>query len=200
MQEETIEKLITLFEEHGGLLRTAKALQLGIQPRTLYALRDQGEIVQVERGLFRLRDLPPLTNPDLVIVGSKLPKGVVCLISALAFHELTTEIPHEVYVALPKGMQKPRLPQPPIRYFWFSKASHEAGIEQHNIDGVIVQIYSQAKTVADCFKFRNKIGTDVAVTALRQYLGADGNLTQLLEFARVNRVTKLIQPYVEALV
>ncbi len=94
MQKDAIKNAYTHFKKNKGILRTAEALRLGIQPRTLYALRDRGEIIQIEHGLFRLRNLPPLTNPDLVIVGLKIPKGVICLISALAFYEMTTEIPH----------------------------------------------------------------------------------------------------------
>lgn len=199
MQKQAKKTALVLFEKHNGILGTAEALQMGIQPRTLYNLRDRGEIIQVERGLFRLRDFPPLTNPDLVIVGSKIPKGVVCLVSALAFHELTTEIPHEVYVALPKGKQKPRIAYPPIRYFWLAMDAYAAGVEQHDIDGITVQIYSRAKTVADCFKFRNKIGLDVAIAALKQYVAENGNLAHLQQFAYINRVTTLMQPYIEAL-
>jgi len=200
MQKSTINVALAHFEEQNGVLHTAEALRLGIQPRTLYALRDSGEITQIQRGLFRLSDLPPLTNPDLFVVGAKIRRGVVCLISALAFHEMTTEIPHEIYVALPKDMQKPHITQLPIRYFWYSTTSHTAGVEQHELDGVTVQIYSAAKTVADCFKFRHKIGLDIAIAALKQYLAENGNVVPLSHFADINRVAKVMQPYMEALV
>ena len=191
----------SIFRQHGGVLRTKDALRLGIHPETLYGMRDSGSLVRLGRGLYRLTDLPPLGNPDLVTVGMKVPTGVLCLISALAFHELTTQIPHEVYIALPRGTEPPRLDYPPLRIFWFSRKVFEFGMEAHQLDGVRVRIYSPEKTVADCFKYRNKIGLDTAREALKLYLERrKRNLDAMLEAAEVCRVAKVMRPYLEALV
>ncbi len=191
---------IQYFRQHQGLLRTAQALKLGITPRTLYALRDSGAVVQVSRGLYRLADLPPLSQPDLVTVALKIPRGVICLISALDFHDLTTQIPHAVHVALPNDAERPRLDYPPTRLFWFSGQAYTAGIEVHEIGGIPVKIYSHEKTVADCFKYRNKIGLDVALEALRRCRSDSRcDLLRLQHFSRICRVEKLMRPYLEAL-
>ena len=149
----------------GGILRTAQALRAGIHPGTLYAMRDSGALEVVSRGVYRLAGSSPLGNPDLVTVATRIPGGVVCLVSALAFHELTTQIPHEVHVALPRGTEEPRLAHPPIKTYRFTGGAFTEGVETHELDGVSVRIYSPEKTLADCFKFRNKIGLDTAVEA-----------------------------------
>jgi len=182
------------------MLRTSAAMRAGIHPRTLYAMRDKGVIEQVSRGLYRLTDLPPLTNPDLVTVAAKVPRGVICLISALVFHDITLQIPHAVHIALPRGNERPRLPYPPIRVFSFSGRSFTEGIETHKVDGLELQIYSVEKTLADCFKFRNKIGFDVALEALKFYrIRKRLKVDDLMKFCRICRVEKVLLPYLEAL-
>jgi predicted transcriptional regulator of viral defense system len=194
------DQAIKQFRQHQGLLRTSQAIELGIAPRTLYALRDNGIIVQISRGLYRLADLPPLSQPDLVTVALRIPRGVICLISALDFHDLTTQIPHAVHVALPSDAERPRLDYPPIRLFWFSGQAYTAGIEVHNLGGIAVKIYSPEKTVADCFKYRNKIGLDVALEALRRCRSSGRcDLLRLQRFSRICRVDRLMHPYLEAL-
>lgn len=195
----TTKKARQAFRDSGGTLRTREALKAGLHPRTLYAMRDAGDIEQIARGLFRLRSMPALSNPDLAIVASRVPRGVVCLISALAFHELTTQVPHEVHLALPRTARHPRLKYPPMRIYQFSTPVFETGIETHQIDGVSIRVYGPEKTIADCFKYRNKIGLDVAIEALRMYRRRRGaNLQKILEFARVCRVEKVVRPYLEA--
>jgi len=188
------------FSRRGGTLRTGEALDAGIHPRTLYAMRDAGVLVRLSRGLYRLAELPPLGNPDLVSVALKVPKGVVCLISALAYHELTTQIPHEVHVALARGAERPRLDYPPLRVFWFTGEAFTQGVSIHDVDGIPVRIYCPEKTLADCFKYRNKIGLDVAIEALRLYRDRGTVRTDdLMRFARVCRVARVMRPYLEAL-
>ncbi len=187
------------FGKRGGTMSTGEALAAGIHPRTLYAMRDAGELEPLSRGVFRLADLPPLREPDLATVAKRVPQGVVCLISALAFHELTTQIPHEVHLALPRTARTPSLEYPPLHVFRFSEQAFSAGIETHSMDGVPVRIYGPEKTLADCFKFRNKIGLDVALEALKIYRkGRRPQFQQVLEFARVCRVEKILRPYLEA--
>ena len=198
---ETIQKALQIFESHNGMLRTQQALNLGIAPRTLYALRDEGYIICLSRGLYQLADRSVNEHHDLVIAAYSVRQGIVCLISALAYHHLTTQIPHRVYLALPKDAEKPRLEYPPLRLFWFSRESYQAGIEEHRLDGTIVRVYCREKSVADCFKFRNKIGLDVTLEALKLYRESEVfNIEKLVVFARIDRVEKVIQPYLEALV
>jgi predicted transcriptional regulator of viral defense system len=188
-----------LCTKHGGVIRTAQAIRAGIHPRTLYALRDSGFLERLERGLYRLADLPALGNPDLVTVRLKVPSGVVCLVSALAFHEITTQIPHEVSIALPHHTELPRLEFPPVRVYWFSTKAIEAGVETHELDGVPVRIFSPEKTLADCFKYRNKIGLDTAVEALRFYRERKRlNVDALMRYAAIDRVQRVMRPYLEA--
>ncbi len=137
--------------ESNGTIITLK--NAGIHPRTLYELRDEGRIEQLSRGLFRLAHVPPLGEPDLVTVAIKVPDGVLCLISALAWHKLTTQIPHEIYVAIPRNAEAPRIDDPPVRHFWFSGDAYSAGIEVHTVDDVKIRVYSRDKTLADCFEY-----------------------------------------------
>jgi predicted transcriptional regulator of viral defense system len=196
----SIQNAITLFQQHGGTLRTAEARRLGIHPRTLYAMRDSGVLEQLSRGLYRLADLPPLSNHDLVTVALSVPQAVVCLVSALAFHELTTQIPHAVDIAMPRGAKRPRLDYPPLRIFWFSGPAWSEGIEARQIDEIPVRIYGPEKSVADSFKYRRKIGLDVALEALKQYRQhRNFDVGQLLHYARICRVETVMRPYLEAL-
>ena len=188
------------FRRAGGVLRTAQALRAGVHPRDLYALRDAGALEQVSRGVYRLADLAPFAEPDLVTVALRVPKAVIALLSALHFHGLTTEIPHEVSVALPQGTSRPRLDWPPLRVYWLSGAMFTSGIEAHERDGVRLRVYGAAKTVADCFKFRNRLGIEVAVEALRTGI-EERKITpaDLLRAARTCRVARIVRPYLEAL-
>src|SRR5579871_6107422 len=129
-----IAKARQVFSKHGGMLRTSKAMQLGIHPRTLYTLRDAGDVEQVGRGLYRLSTAPPLSNPDLVPIAIRIPRAVVCLISALAHHRLTTQVPHAVDIALPSHAQAPKMDSVPIRVFWYPDGSFRAGVEVVTID------------------------------------------------------------------
>lgn len=187
------------FRRRGGLLRTSQALKLGIHPRTLYRLRDAGRLQQVSRGVFRLADLPPMADPDLVAVAARVPRAVVCLISALHFHGLSLEIPHEVSIALPPATKSPKLDHPPLRVFRFAGASFTAGVETHQMDGVAVKIYGPAKSVADAFRFRNRIGLDVAMQALRTAV-TDGRVkpAEIVRYARICRVERAMRPYLES--
>jgi len=155
--------------------------------------------VEVTRGVYRLPDIPLSQHADLVQVALRVSKGVICLVSALAFHNLTTQIPHQVYVALPLYAEKPRLAYPPVRLFWLSQAAYSAGIVEHILEGVILRVYSREKTVADCFKYRNKIGLEVALEALKDGLAQGCKPERLMEFARIDRVEKVMRPYLEAL-
>ena len=188
-----------IFRSCGGQLRMSEAIERGISRYMLYSLRDKGVIEQVSRGVYRLVELPPISNPDLVTVGLRYPNAVICLVSALAYHEITTQVPHSVSVAVPRESRQPSLDYPPITVHRFSELAYRAGIEEHQIDGVTVKIYSPEKTLADCFKFRNKIGMDVVLEALKLYKARKQfDLEALLKYAKICRVEKVMHPYLEA--
>ncbi len=189
-----------IFREHGGQLCMSKAIEHGITRYMLYSLRDRGVIEQVSRGIYRLVELPPISNPDLVTVSLRFPNAVICLISALAYHDITTQIPHAVSVAVPRRSRRPSLTYPPVHAHRFSHEAYKAGIVDHLIDETHVKIYSPEKTLADCFKFRNRIGIDVALEALKLYKARKKfNSIQLLKFAGICRVEKVMRPYLEAI-
>jgi predicted transcriptional regulator of viral defense system len=191
---------VQLFRRHGGGLRMAEALRLGINRKRLYAMRDAGVIESVARGVYRLSSLGPLAHPDLVTVATRVPQGVICLISALSFHELTTQVPHAIDVALERGKAKPRLDYPPTRFFWFSGPAFHAGIAMHELDGVPVRIYDPEKTLVDCFRYRNQLGMDVALEALRLWRERGRKkLDVLLKYARMRHVERAMRPYLEAM-
>ncbi len=193
-------KAVEIFKRHGGILRTSQAIKAGIHPETLYAMRDSGELEVISRGVFRLSDIPPLGNPDLVTVATRISQGIICLISALSFYELTTQIPHEVHVALPRGAEEPRIEYPPVRTYHFTGEAFTEGVDIHDIDGIRVQIYSPEKTLADCFKFRNKVGLDSVIEALRFYRERRKiKIDDLMRYAAVCRVEKIMRPYLEAI-
>ena len=192
-------KAMSVFRKQGGTLRMSEAVGLGVSRKTLYAMRDAGVVEQLSRGLYRLASLPSLEAPDLVTVASRIPDGVICLISALAYHELTTQVPHAVDVAIEQGRRAPRIDYPPIKVHWFSGPAFSEGIDTPKIDGTRIRIYSAEKSVADAFKDRNKIGIDIAIEALRAWRGRRGaRMEDLLEQARNCRVESVIRPYLEA--
>jgi predicted transcriptional regulator of viral defense system len=179
----------------------SEAIQHGITRYMLYSLRDKGVIEQVSRGIYRLAELPPISTPDLVTVSLRFPNAVICLISALAYHDITTQIPHAVSVAVSRDSRIPSMGYPPIQVHRFSDQAYTSGIEEHRIDGVPVKIYNPEKTLADCFKFRNKIGMDVVLEGLKLYM-TRGTFepTKLLGHARICRVENVMRPYLEAMV
>ncbi len=196
-----MENAIKIFRKHNGQLRMSQAISEGISRYMLYSLRDQGIIERISRGVYRLADINSLSNPDFVTIGIRFPKAVICLISALAFHEMTTQIPHKISIAVVRDSNIPKLEYPPLSVHRFSKSVFEAGIEKHEVDGVRIQIYNPEKTLADCFKFRNKIGMDVVLEALKYYKSRKFfNVNKLLKYARICRVEKIMKPYLEALV
>ena len=179
----------------------SEAIEYGITRYTLYSLRDKGVIEQVSRGIYRLVELPPISNPDLVTVSLRFPSAVICLVSALAYHDITTQIPHDVSVAVPRDSRMPSLDYPPIQAHKFSKEAYKSGIVEHLIDRVPVKVYCPEKTLADVFKFRNRIGMDVVLEALKLYKSRKiFDLGELLKYAKICRVEEVMRPYLEATV
>lgn len=192
-------KAMDIFRKHKGPMRTTKAQEQGIHPRTIASLVKSKEITRLARGIYIASDIM-IENQDLVITSLLVPKGVICLISALSFHNITTQIPHEIHVALPRPSKYPSVADaPPCRFYSFSGECYYQGIEEHIISGVKVRIYNPEKTVVDCFKFRNKIGLDVSIEALRYCIERKKSTPrQILRYAGICRVEKVIMPYLEA--
>ncbi len=138
-------KALAAFRKRAGMLRLADALRAGITRGTIERMLANGTLERLSRGLYRLADAEPLPNPDLTVVAAKVPQGVICLISALAFHELTTQIPHEVYVAIPRNAEPPRIDHPPIASFRFSGKAFSEGIENHRLGPIVAKVYSREK-------------------------------------------------------
>jgi predicted transcriptional regulator of viral defense system len=186
--------------QHSGFVRTRDVTDRGIPRAVLHRLVHAGHLERIGRGVYAAVDVEPSAYRTFAEVGILVPNGVICLLSALRFHGLTTQAPHEVWMAINVKAWKPLVPTMPIRFVRFSGAALHQGIEHHQIEGVDVKIYTPAKTVADCFKYRNKIGIDVAIEALRETLRArKATVDQIDRFATVCRVKKIIRPYMETM-
>jgi len=189
----------TIIKNNGGTIRMSEALNLGISRYRLYSMLEKGDIERLSRGIYRLSNIPTMSEPDLTIITTRIPSAVICLISALSFHDLTTQIPHKVSIALPIGMKTPKLNYPPITAYRFNKESFVAGIETHQIDGISIRVYDPEKTLVDCFKFRNKIGMNIVLEALKLYKERQViDIQGIMQYAKICRVSKVISPYLEA--
>ena len=188
-----------IIAKHGGTISLSDALASGINRYALYSLLEEGELERLSRGIYRLTDLPEVSDPDLAIIATRIPNAVICLISALSYHGLTTQIPHEVSIALPSGTKAPQLDYPPYHLYRFNKLSFESGMETHSLDGIQIKVYNPEKTLADCFKFRHKMGMDVVLEALKRYREQQRiNIASLMKYAKICRVQNIIKPYLEA--
>lgn len=193
------EKARTLLERV-GLARSRDLQKAGVTRTQLRRLLARGLIERVARGLYALPGSPRTERQDLAEAARRVPGGVICLLSALRFHDLTTQNPFEVWIAIDRKAWRPRIGHPPLRLIYLSGAALHEGVEEHDVGGVTVQVFSAAKTVADCFKFRHKIGADVAVEALRDYRRRHPKqLEAVWRFAKVDRVARVLQPYLESL-
>ena len=183
------------------LVRPRDVEARGIARESLLRLFRQGLLVRQARGVYALPDSPVTEHHSLAIAAKRTPGGVICLLSALRFHGLTTQDPHEVWMAIDFKAHKPSAASPALRVVRFSGPALLEGIEHHTLEGVRVSIYSAAKTVADCFKYRNKLGVDVAIEALRDALRSrKTTVDEIHRFAKVCRVANVIRPYLESAV
>jgi predicted transcriptional regulator of viral defense system len=183
-----------------GLLRPRDLQSAGIPRVYLKQLVDRGELLKTGRGLYVRADAALTENHSLAEAAKLVPKGVVCLLSALRFHGLTTENPAEVWMAIPRGTRPPRSSTPSLRIARFSAPMMTTGIERHLIQGVSVPIYSVAKTIADCFRFRHRIGVNIAVEALRDaWRHKRTTSEELWRCAEICRVLNVMRPYFESL-
>jgi predicted transcriptional regulator of viral defense system len=193
------QRVLALLREK-GLLRPRELTALGVPRSTLQRLYERGEVRRVARGLYELSPGVESEHRSLLEVAKQAPDSVVCLLSALAFHGIGTQLPHQVWIAIGSKARRPRIRQVSVQVVRFSDQALRHGVEEHRIEGVPLRVTSPAKTVADCFKYRNKIGLDVAVEALREgWREARFTLPDLRRAARVCRVERVILPYVQAM-
>jgi predicted transcriptional regulator of viral defense system len=181
-----------------GTLTTRKVVDAGIHTEALTRLVREGELERVTRGTYRLPTAPVTEHHGLALAAAAVPRGIVCLLSALTFHEIGTQMPSEVWLALDRRARRPAVSYPPLRIVRFTGAALTEGVETHRIEGIEVRITSAAKTVADLFKYRNKIGLDVALEALREgWRDRRFTIEELDRAARACRVEAVMRPYVE---
>ncbi|MDP1863002.1 MAG: type IV toxin-antitoxin system AbiEi family antitoxin domain-containing protein [Thiobacillus sp.] len=193
--EQQIDKLL----RRVGTARSRDLVAAGATRSELSRRVAAGQLVRVARGLYALPGYQGGEHSALVAVAQRAPGVVFCLLTALRIHDLTTQAPFEVWIAIGNKEHPPRLNYPPLRTVRFSAAALAAGVETHRVDGMAVHVTSVAKTVADCFKFRNKIGLDVALEALREARRAKkASADELWRYAKINRVTNVMRPYLEA--
>jgi len=193
-------KIEAYFHSHGGVARFSSILKAGFHPDALKSLEKENKVEKIGRGLYRLTSYTLGSHPDYVIASLQAPKGVICLISALYFHNATIEIPHVIDIAIPSGSRANKIRHPPVKFYRFSPKAWEAGIEEHEIAGHKIRIYSLAKTIADCFKFRNKIGIDVARNAVKIAVTEKGiKPKDIMDYAKICRVDRIIKPILETM-
>ena len=193
-------KFIEFLKKRGGMVSYKEIIKAGFNKAFLRGNLVSGRIQKIDRALYRLSNSFTLSNLDLAAVSIKVSKGIVCLLSALAFHEATSEIPQYINIAIPRGVHANKINYPPVKFYRFSFKSWEAGIEKHEIEGYQIKVYSLAKTIADCFKFRNKIGMDVAREALKIAITEKGVLPkEIMQYAEICRVDNIIKPILEAM-
>lgn len=194
------DRTLKLARRRGGV--AARELsEAGIHRQVLSRLVESGELERVARGLYRVPDQAVTEHHGLAVASAAVPHGVICLLSALAFHGIGTQLPHEVWIAIERRARRPILRHPPLRIVRPSGEAFSAGVENHRVEGETLHVYGIAKTLADCFKYRNKIGLDVALEALREAWRARRFAMDDLErYAAICRVQRVMRPYLEALV
>lgn len=184
-----------------GLVRPRDLEAHGVTRAQLSRLVSKGQVVREARGIYMAAHHTPTAEHTLAYVAKRVPEAVLCLLTALRLHDLTTQSPAEVWIALPEKARRPRLDYPRLQVARFSGLAWTEGVQERRVEGVVIRVYSAAKTVADCFKYRNKVGIDVAVEALRDFSRKHrGGVGELARFARICRVSRVMQPYLDAIV
>lgn len=192
--------ILALLEER-GVIKARELEEFDITSAYLNSLAEDGVVQRLERGVYAHPDFEITEHFELIVVQKRVPHGVFCLLTALQFHEMTTQLASEVHLAIERGRRDPKLDWPPLNVFHISESQFSAGIEEHELEeGPTLRVYSPARTVADCFKFRNRTGLDVALEALRDYWERDGSsVDELMKYAEICRVRNVIRPYLEGM-
>ena len=194
-------QIVKIFKVHNGYARSKDILAKGVHPRNIKAALEKGLIIKVKNGLYRLSDTPIISNRSFIDIACAIPEGVICLLSALSYYELTTFNPSVISVAIHRKSWKPKIEYPPVEFYYFSTKQFEAGIDTIRIDGHKVRIYCLEKTICDCIRYRNKLGLDVAKEGLSEYLKRKNrNLEKLMEYAEICRVKPLLQTWLNVMV
>ncbi len=195
------ERMYGVFKTHKGFARTKDILAAGVHTRNIKRAREKGQVIQVKRGFYRLAEIPLISNQGFIDLARAVPEGVICLLSALSYYELTTFNPSVISMAICRGSRRPKIEYPPVEFYYFSKKQFEAGINKIKIKGHEIRIYNPEKTICDCFRYRNKLGLDIAKEGLSEYLKRkDRSLEKLLEYAEVCRIKPLLQTWLNAMI
>ena len=199
-QDQSPSKIILDLAKELGVLRVKDLTSRGIHPEYLRRLCQKGLMMRTGRGLYMASDAEISLHHSLVQAAKLVPHGIICLLSALRFHDIGTQNPHEVWVALERTAARPRIDYPALRIVRFSGSGLTAGVEEHRIERVPVRVTDPARTVVDCFKYRNKIGLDVALEALKESLrNRRCDRDELWQYAKLRRVANVMRPYLEAI-
>jgi len=183
-----------------GLIRPRDLVEIRIPRQYLSIACKQGKLKRVGRGLYSLPGKMLIENRSLAEVCKLVPSGIICLVSALQFHGLTSQMPYDVWLAIDEKARIPRIDHIQIRVFHFSGLALSEGIESHQVEGAEIRVFNPAKTVADCFKYRNKIGLDIAIEALKDCMQKrKASIDELVQYSRICRVERIMRPYLEAL-
>lgn len=198
------EKIISVFEKHGGFARTKELKRESVHTRDIARLVREGVLEKIKPGLYRMANLP-LTSEGVPLsfidVCQAVPAGVICLLSALDYYNLTTFNPSEIHIALPHSARLPKIDYPPIRKYFFRDRFYSCGIEEISTDHGVVRIYDQEKSICDMFRYRNKLGEDIALESLKNYLKRrESNINKLLEYAVQCKVQTVIKNYIKAMI
>ena len=194
------DKIIEYFKSHGGVVRFSSIRKAGFHPDVIKKNENEKKIEKIGKGLYRLVGDTIGSHPDYVIASLQTSKGVICLLSALYFYRATNEIPRAIDIAIPAGSRANKIKYPPVKFYLFSPDTWKAGVEKHEIEGHRIKIYSLEKTIADCFKFRNRIGINVAREALKIAVAEKHvKLTDIMKYAKICRVDRIIKPILETM-
>ena len=183
-----------------GIIQVRDLRKKGIHPEYLRRLYKNGQLIKIARGQYSLPDTKISEHHSLVVVAKAVPNAVFCLVTALRFHNIGTQAPYKVWIAIERRSAEPRINNPKIRVFRFSGGAYSEGISKYVIEGVNIKVYNPSKTISDCFKYRNKIGLDVAIEALRDgWEQKKFTVNELWKYAKICRVTNIMRPYIESL-
>jgi predicted transcriptional regulator of viral defense system len=197
-QETHAQRILDLLSQK-GMLRPSDLTEIGVPRIVLTRMTGKGLLEKTGRGIYRLPDSQGSEHESLAMIATKVPQAVFCLLTALQFHELTTQLPRQIWIAMPRGSHKPKIDYPPVKMVQFAGKAYSEGVEVVERDQVKLRVYSVAKTVSDCFKHRNKIGLDVALDALRDARAMKkASADDLWYFAKICRVANVMRPYLEA--